>query len=141
MATFEQLESRIKKLTDQADLMRQRRIDAVIINIQGLMSEFGLTVADLQRGIRRLENRKAKRSAGISGSQRMTGDATGATTVGKNKGVKAMPRQAKYIDPDSGVTWSGVGRPPSWIRDAPSRDAFLIGRENKNAIKEKAAKK
>ena len=141
MDTFEQLESRIKKLTDQADLMRQRRIDAVIVNIQSLMSEFGLTVADLQRGIRRLENRKAKRSAGTSGSKRTTGDATGTTMVVKNEGVGVTPRQAKYADPDSGATWSGVGRPPSWIKSAPSRDAFLIGRESKCGAKERAARK
>lgn len=33
---------------------------------------------------------------------------------------------AKYRDPKSGATWSGMGRAPSWIANARSRDRFLI---------------
>lgn len=34
----------------------------------------------------------------------------------------------KYQDPASGVTWSGMGRAPEWIRDVPKnkREKFLI---------------
>lgn len=40
----------------------------------------------------------------------------------KRRGVKAVP---KYRDPVSGVTWSGRGKEPLWIRDK-NRDDFLI---------------
>lgn len=35
------------------------------------------------------------------------------------------PAAPKYRDPDSGKTWSGRGKPPSWIKDM-DRDQFLI---------------
>jgi DNA-binding protein H-NS len=34
---------------------------------------------------------------------------------------------AKYLDEKSGATWSGRGKPPSWIA-GKDRDAFLIER-------------
>lgn len=40
----------------------------------------------------------------------------------KRKGVKA---KVKYRDPVSGVTWSGRGKPPLWIKDQ-DYDKFLI---------------
>lgn len=42
-------------------------------------------------------------------------------------GVKKI-RPAKYRDPESGKTWSGVGRAPLWIRDR-NADDFLITAE------------
>ncbi|MFM0062925.1 H-NS histone family protein [Paraburkholderia aspalathi] len=35
------------------------------------------------------------------------------------------PVAAKYRDPDSGATWSGRGKPPSWIA-GKDRTQFLI---------------
>jgi len=43
--------------------------------------------------------------------------------VAKSVATKVAP---KYRDPVSGVTWTGRGRAPLWIRDAEDRDAFLI---------------
>lgn len=40
----------------------------------------------------------------------------------KRKGVRASP---KYKDPETGVTWSGRGKEPLWIR-GKNRDDFLI---------------
>ncbi|GAU06199.1 TPA: H-NS histone family protein [Burkholderia cepacia] len=34
-------------------------------------------------------------------------------------------RRAKYFDPRTGQTWSGVGREPVWLR-GQDRDRFLI---------------
>lgn len=33
---------------------------------------------------------------------------------------------AKYRDPATGSEWSGRGKPPNWIKDAPDRSKFLI---------------
>lgn len=35
------------------------------------------------------------------------------------------PQPAKYCDPESGATWSGRGREPSWLA-GKDRAAFLI---------------
>lgn len=32
----------------------------------------------------------------------------------------------KYRDPATGVTWTGRGKPPNWIKGAPDRAPFLI---------------
>nr|WP_247873597.1 H-NS histone family protein [Burkholderia sp. LS-044] len=32
----------------------------------------------------------------------------------------------KYMDPQTGATWSGRGRPPRWIANVENRDAFLL---------------
>ncbi|WP_282892473.1 H-NS family nucleoid-associated regulatory protein, partial [Xanthobacter autotrophicus] len=32
---------------------------------------------------------------------------------------------AKYLDPNSGATWTGRGKPPAWIA-GKDRDQFLI---------------
>ena len=140
MATFQQLESRIKKLTDQAELTRQRRVDAVVMNICSLMSEFGLTLADIERVARRKEGKKVERTAKASGSKRPTTDTSGNATAAKSGAKRVTSGQTiKYLDPDGGATWSGVGRPPSWIKDAPNRDAFLNSGAGKSGSKKKNA--
>lgn len=39
--------------------------------------------------------------------------------------IKITKRKAKYYDPTTGKTWSGVGREPTWMRGRNKRD-FLI---------------
>jgi DNA-binding protein H-NS len=41
---------------------------------------------------------------------------------GQPKGLQS----AKYVDPKTGATWSGHGRPPAWIVGASDRSKFLI---------------
>ncbi|QRE00106.1 DNA-binding protein H-NS [Burkholderia phage BCSR5] len=45
---------------------------------------------------------------------------------GVPKGTKFKP---KYMDPKTGSTWSGRGKPPNWIKGVADRTSFLI---NKN---------
>ncbi|WP_081069461.1 H-NS histone family protein [Burkholderia stagnalis] len=42
-----------------------------------------------------------------------------------NANKKTRKRKAKYFDPRTGRTWSGVGRVPLWLRDHDWKD-FLI---------------
>jgi DNA-binding protein H-NS len=49
----------------------------------------------------------------------------------KKKGLRSL--KPKYQDPASGATWSGAGRPPTWISQVKDRDAFLIGATAKKA--------
>ncbi|WP_321868816.1 H-NS histone family protein [Paraburkholderia tropica] len=44
---------------------------------------------------------------------------------GSGAGVARGPVAAKYRDPESGATWSGRGKPPSWIA-GKDRTQFLI---------------
>lgn len=45
---------------------------------------------------------------------------------GKLAKQKTVPVEAKYRDPKTGVTWSGRGRAPAWIKDAKNWNRFLI---------------
>jgi DNA-binding protein H-NS len=47
----------------------------------------------------------------------------GASNGKARKKVSVAP---KYRDPESGVTWTGRGLAPVWIRDAEDRTPFLI---------------
>lgn len=66
-------------------------------------------------------------------------EATGKTTLGKAKsrassivassGPKGPPKgkqPAKYINPETGATWSGRGPAPAWLAGASDRSKFLI---------------
>ena len=69
---------------------RQERADA-IAKVRALMTEHGLTVADL------------------------TAKSTGTRAASGGEGRKVA---AKYRDPASGQTWTGRGLKPKWITNA-----------------------
>ncbi len=86
----------LKELLSQRAALEQQIIEArraektdAISKIRDLMTEYGLTLADLQSG-----SRSVKRPGSVS----------------------KVP--AKYIDKASGSTWSGRGLQPRWLRQA-----------------------
>jgi DNA-binding protein H-NS len=110
MATLAQLENQIQKLQRRAEVLRERKSAEVIASIRELMSEHGLTTADLEK-------------RGVTGKKR--GRPVGSKNVANHaEGKSKLP--PKYRDPVSGLTWSGHARPPAWIKDAPDRSVFLI---------------
>ena len=100
MTTIQDLIAQKEALDRQiADTQSQAKADG-IAKIRALMTEHGLTVADLSEG----------RASGKS--------------AGKGKGQKVAP---KYRDPESGKTWTGRGVAPKWIA-GKDREAFVIKR-------------
>jgi DNA-binding protein H-NS len=99
MKTYHAVRAEIAKLEAKAESLRKNELKSVIAQVRKTIAEYGLTAADLGLG------RAAAKSAGRK-----------ATTVGV----------AKYRDPQSGQTWTGRGRPPTWILAAKDRSAFLI---------------
>lgn len=112
MATLAQLEGQIQKLQRRADALREKKSGEVIAKIRAMMDEFGITTDDL-----------AKAGSG-TGKKRGRPAGAGNASGAKKKTASRLP--PKYRDPVSGATWSGHARPPSWIKDAPDRSAFLI---------------
>jgi DNA-binding protein H-NS len=100
MATYSELVAQREALVHQqaaleqqiADQLKEQRA-AAIAQIKTLMSEHGLTIADVAGG-------KAGRPA--------------KTADGAEKPKVA----AKYRDPASGSTWSGRGLKPRWLSQA-----------------------
>jgi DNA-binding protein H-NS len=106
VTTLEQIQARLKKLQARADAMIAKQSSEVLNKIRDLMSEHGLTTADID--------------AHVVGKKR-----------GPKAGAKAAPAKAgnslmKYRDPKSGATWSGRGRAPAWIANVKDRSKFMV---------------
>jgi DNA-binding protein H-NS len=105
MATLKTVQAQIAKLQAQANSLIAKQSSAVLQQIRDLMSEHGLTTADID--------------AHIGGKKR--GPKPGAQAA-----VKTAGTTAKYLDPKSGATWSGRGRAPAWIATVRDRMKFLV---------------
>lgn len=97
MATLNELLQQKAELERQiADAQREERADA-IAQIRSLMSQYGLTLADI-------------------------GGRAGAPAAGARRGSSAGGGKVppKYRDPATGATWSGRGLQPTWLKKALS---------------------
>jgi DNA-binding protein H-NS len=115
MATLEQIQTRMKKLQAQAEVIIARRAQNALDQIRELMLKHGLTTRDIEaRAKARRERDRAER--------------LGLGTTGKLKSAGATKGKLppKYRDPKTGATWSGHARPPAWIKNVKDRSKFLI---------------
>lgn len=114
MPTYQELKSKAGEILKQAEKIRRKEVRTVIAEIRAMMSAYDLTVDDLQPKTRLKRATKATAKAG-------------AVKARKPKaGAKRAAVKPKYRNPETGVTWTGRGKPPNWIKDAKNRDAFLI---------------
>ena len=93
-ASYKDLTAQIEKLTRQAEAARGKEVQGVVSQIHAMMSEYGITAADL--GIK--------------------------TPSAKRKSAAPAP---KFQDPETGATWTGRGRAPSWIA-GKDRSKYLV---------------
>lgn len=112
MATLESIQTKIKRLQEQAEAIQSRQSSAALERIVALMRKSGVTVADIEAHLGR-----NKRGA----------------TSGKKPIARTTPVAAKYQNPKTGATWSGRGRAPAWIAQAKNRDRFLVNGEAMNS--------
>lgn len=110
MSTIQELDAKVAELEQQlaeakkaAEAQRVQERTAIIAQINALVAENGVAVNELAFP------RAAK-----------------GTKASSPKPQKSTPGKAKYQNPETGATWTGHGKPPAWIKDAPNRDAFLI---------------
>lgn len=54
------------------------------------------------------------------------GASRSGTKAAKSPGPAPVAGQPRYRDPATGRTWTGRGKPPSWIATAKNRDEFAI---------------
>jgi len=105
MSRLTALKKQIAALEAQAERIAKEEMSSAIAKVKGIMAEFNLTVEHLTQAV------AGKRAA----------------TKTKAKSRKAASA-AKYADPKTGKTWTGVGRAPGWIAEAKNRDVFLVGK-------------
>lgn len=108
MPTLEVIETKIKRLQEQAEALKAKKASATLNRIVELMEGSGVTVADIE--------------AHLSGKKR-------SVKASKKPAAGTAAVAAKYMDPKTGATWSGRGRAPSWIASAKNRNRFLVERD------------
>lgn len=100
----EQLMRELAEINMLAEAETKRARQSSINEVLALMKERGLTIDDL-------DQRRRKAKSGEAGDQRKT----------------VAP---KYRDPIGGMTWTGRGKEPIWLKNAVSsgrsRDEYLI---------------
>jgi len=98
----QQLEDEIQKLRHEAEELQQRYRGPAIRAIMEAMREYDISPEEI----------------------------TAAFGGGSSRRSSRTVHPPKYIDPVSGKTWSGRGRPPKWLVEAEAkghqRDEFLI---------------
>jgi DNA-binding protein H-NS len=120
MATLEAIQTKIKRLQEQAEAIKARQSSAALERIVELIRKSGVTVADIEAYLGKKRGPSSR----------------------KQSASRAAPATAKYQDPKSGATWSGRGRAPAWIVQVKNRDRFLIdGEPMRSAAPAKSAAK
>lgn len=94
--TLQQIKKDMEKLEKEAERVKEGEVAGVIERVKAAIDFYGLTISDLFGG-------RAKSGKGKAGALN-----------GKRAGRKAAS-VAKYIDRDSGKTWTGHGKRPMWF--------------------------
>jgi DNA-binding protein H-NS len=119
MSNYMSVTAEIARLQAQADKLKESEKAGVIAQARKAIEVYGITAAELfGAGGRKVNATAAPVKAAL--------------------GSVGVP---KYRDPKTGKTWTGRGKPPTWIVGAKDRDAFLIHEsETPGAQPSKAAK-
>ncbi|WP_321935400.1 H-NS histone family protein [Paraburkholderia sp. J8-2] len=98
--------------------------------ITQLMTLCKLTLADLEAYMQKEAHRKTAttgRPVAVKGTRTaIVSKAAAGAKVPKSGNYRRGPQPAKYRNPKTGETWSGLARAPAWIADVKDRSKFLI---------------
>jgi DNA-binding protein H-NS len=117
MTTLTDLEQQLAELTEKVDTARAALREHAAAQIKLIMAEYGVTATDLIDGQVTIKPPKAVKAVKAKTKPKTNG----AAAPKPSKGTKP----AKYQDPESGLTWSGMGHEPFWIK-GKKRDKFVI---------------
>lgn len=96
MSSYKDLLAQREALEAKIQEARKVEVAAAVAKVRELVADFGLTAEDV------FQTPRARSSSAKGGT---------------------VP--AKYRDPNTGATWTGRGKAPTWIKDQ-DRDQFLI---------------
>ncbi|WP_408733116.1 H-NS histone family protein [Burkholderia ubonensis] len=99
MATLKELLTRRAEIDTEIERIRDRERTGVIEEIRQRMVDYAITAAEITQA------------------------------SSKPESYGSRPRKSvpiKYLNPSTGEKWSGRGREPAWIRNAPDRNAFRV---------------
>jgi DNA-binding protein H-NS len=124
MATLSSIRKQIAALEKKAQDLVKKESAQAIAKAREIIARYGLTAEDL--GL-------------AGGGSKKTRKSPSAGKSGKAKQKKA-PGAPMYRDPESGKTWTGRGKPPTWIAGLADRTPFLIARQDESAAVVKPAR-
>ncbi len=101
MTTLSDLIAQKDALDAQIQQVRSESLKSVVFQIQALMRDHGLSMDDI------METKRSRTPRSIASSS------------------PRVAAPARYQDPTTGKTWSGLGKPPNWIK-GQNREEFLI---------------
>jgi DNA-binding protein H-NS len=121
MATLSTIRKQIAALEKKAqDLIKKESAQAVA-KVREIITKYGLTAKDLGLGDKAPTKSRS------------------AAPVGKARKAsrQKVPGAPLYRDPDTGKTWTGRGKPPTWIAGSADRTQFLITGQDESAASAK----
>jgi DNA-binding protein H-NS len=117
MATYVELKEKAEDLMRQAEAARKTEIGAAIAEIKAKMLMYGITLDDLGSKAKAARGRKPKLAK--------------AAKDKANSAKTRKPVAVKYRNPETGETWTGRGKPPTWLKAQEvagrKREEFLVG--------------
>lgn len=105
--SYAQIVKQIESLKQEAEKIRRSEVDGVIARIREAISFYNLSASDL----------------GLTAKAKPAADKAAPVKRRKSKAAKAAP-MVKYRN-DAGGTWGGIGKRPTWLRDALSAGKSL----------------
>lgn len=121
MATYVELKEQAEQLMRQAEAARKSEIGAAIADIKAKMAAYGITLEDLGGKAKAARGRKLKGGKAAAKAAKPTA-----------KPAKARkPVAVKYRNSETNETWTGRGKPPTWLKAEEAagrkREEFLVG--------------
>lgn len=110
MQTFEQIQQQILDLQKQAETMRKQAMAAAIKEVKRLVNLYSLGYADI--GITVGTPAKKGTAAPKAKTQKSVKATKGAKKAATDKRAAVAP---KYRDNETGQTWTGRGKAPTWL--------------------------
>lgn len=100
MESYKDLKIKLEELVAKVEFARKIEISDVVLEIREKINEYKLEPKDIFPFLDK-------------------------SRVGETR----ARRVAKYMNPKTGATWSGRGRPPRWILEAENKEKFLLDQE------------
>lgn len=133
MKTYKNLVEEIQRLQRLAMKRRRSEVVRVIADIRKMMTEYDITVDELQKSIRARAPKK-KSDGAIKGWPGRKN-----TAAAKRRAKRKVA--PKYRDAQTGATWSGRGLTPKWLAEkekaGAKREDYLIKAAAKHRAKAK----
>jgi DNA-binding protein H-NS len=111
MQTFEQIQQQILDLQKQADTMRKQAMTAAIKEVKRLVNLYSLGYADIGMTVGGSPAKKGAAAAKTKAAK-STKPAKAAKKASSDKRAAVAP---KYKDNETGQTWTGRGKAPTWL--------------------------